>query len=136
MITGVNHITLSVSDLTRSFNFYVDILGMRPIAKWNHGAYLSAGDLWLCLTLDSRTRSSPLSEYSHIAFNVEPDSFQTLVARLQKESIRCWQQNTSEGDSFYFLDLDGHKLEIHVGTLASRIAAIKKQPYTGLMLYV
>ncbi len=34
MILGLNHITLSVSDLEKSFNFYTKILGCQPIARW------------------------------------------------------------------------------------------------------
>jgi catechol 2,3-dioxygenase-like lactoylglutathione lyase family enzyme len=47
MITGLNHITLSVRDLDRSFQFYVKTLGAKPLARWRRGAYLLAGDLWL-----------------------------------------------------------------------------------------
>lgn len=46
MIARVNHVTLSVLHIDRSFVFYNEILGMRPVAKWPIGAYLQAGDLW------------------------------------------------------------------------------------------
>lgn len=49
MLTGLNHIILAVSDLTNSLNFYTETLGFTPKAKWDHGAYLALGDLWLCL---------------------------------------------------------------------------------------
>jgi catechol 2,3-dioxygenase-like lactoylglutathione lyase family enzyme len=75
MITGINHLTLSVRDVDRSFRFYVDTLGLKPLARWCRGAYLLAGDLWLCLNLDERTRSSALPEYSHIAFGVPASRF-------------------------------------------------------------
>ena len=64
VITGVNHITPAVRDLDRSYRFYVETLGSRPLARWSKGAYLLLGDLWLCLTLHERTRCSPLPEYS------------------------------------------------------------------------
>jgi catechol 2,3-dioxygenase-like lactoylglutathione lyase family enzyme len=51
-----------VRDVDRSYRFYVETLGSRPLARWSKGAYLLVGDLWLCLTLDERTRSSPLPE--------------------------------------------------------------------------
>jgi len=83
LITGVNHITLAVRDLDRSYRFYVETLGSRPLARWNKGAYLLVGDLWLCLTLDERTRSSPLPEYSYIAFNVPAARFEDAAASIR-----------------------------------------------------
>ena len=52
MISGLNHITLAVRDIDRSFRFYVETLGARPLARWSRGVYLLVGELWLCLTLD------------------------------------------------------------------------------------
>ncbi|KAB8321112.1 hypothetical protein SD81_006350 [Tolypothrix campylonemoides VB511288] len=49
MITGINHINLSVKDLEESFKFYQEVLGFQPIAKWKKGAYFLAGDLWFCI---------------------------------------------------------------------------------------
>lgn len=43
-----------------------------------------------------------------------------------------WKDNKSEGQSFYFLDPDGHKLELHVGDLASRLAQCREKPYSGM----
>jgi hypothetical protein len=34
--------------------------------------------------------------------------------------------------SFYFLDPDGHKLEIHTRTLGDRLAWLKENPKPGL----
>ena len=46
MITGLSHLTLAVAvaDVERSFEFYATLLGCRPEARWNRGAYLRAGD--------------------------------------------------------------------------------------------
>ncbi len=53
MVGSLNHVTLSVRDLDRSFAFYRDTLGFRPLARWAQGAYLLAGEAtWICLTLD------------------------------------------------------------------------------------
>nr|EKU2858816.1 hypothetical protein [Enterobacter roggenkampii] len=54
------------------------------------------------------------------------------VSDLQK-SVTVWKQNKSEGASFYFLDPDGHKLELHVGSLAARLAACREKPYAGMV---
>ena len=34
MIRGINHITLSVQDIEKSFTFYTHVLGLQPIAKF------------------------------------------------------------------------------------------------------
>ena len=49
MINGINHITLAVKDVEKSFEFYKDILSLKPVAKWENGAYLTAGDTWIAL---------------------------------------------------------------------------------------
>lgn len=51
MLTGLNHLTLAVSNLASSLNFYTQTLGFIPKAAWDHGAYLSLGELWLCLSV-------------------------------------------------------------------------------------
>jgi catechol 2,3-dioxygenase-like lactoylglutathione lyase family enzyme len=135
MISSLNHITLSVSDLETSFSFYVDTLGFRPRARWARGAYLSIDGLWLCLSLDRHCRQGPLPEYTHIAFTVDAAQFASRAAALEARRVTQWQQNSSEGDSLYFLDPDGHKLEIHAGSLESRLASLRAKPYDGLTLF-
>jgi catechol-2,3-dioxygenase len=54
MLTGINHLTIAVTDLQSSIAFYKDVLGMRLKASWDGGAYLSVGDFWVCLSLDRK----------------------------------------------------------------------------------
>ncbi len=136
MITGINHLTLSVHDLDISFQFYRNVLNAKPIAKWDRGAYLTLGDVWLCLTVDKYTRLQTLAEYTHIAFNVAQVDFSTVAEQVKQAGVDIWQENTSEGDSLYFLDPNGHKLELHATSLADRIATTKATPYAGMVFYV
>lgn len=57
MLNALNHLTLAVSNLPASIAFWRDLLGLRLHAEWHTGAYLTCGDLWLCLSYDE-TRTS------------------------------------------------------------------------------
>ncbi|EPJ7088582.1 fosfomycin resistance glutathione transferase [Citrobacter amalonaticus] len=132
MLNGLNHITLAVSDVARSVDFYVNTLGFTLKAKWAYGAYLSLGSLWLCLSADVVTRRD---DYTHYAFSVQDDDFDAFVEKLKLLGVTEWKINKSEGKSFYFLDPDGHKLEIHDGDLTSRLHACMKHPYEGMVFF-
>ena len=132
MLNGLNHITLAVSDVSRSFAFYVNTLGFTPKAKWAHGAYLSLGNLWLCLSADTVASKD---DYTHYAFSIQDDDFDVFVDNLRALGVTEWKINKSEGRSFYFLDPDGHKLEIHDGDLTSRLNACMKSPYEGMAFF-
>lgn len=126
-VSGLNHVTLAVADLGRATAFYRDILGFRLRTKSNANAYLDVGNLWLCLSLDAAARIGPHPDYTHIALSVQEEDFAPLSARIQKVAI-IWKENKSEGASLYFLDPDGHKLELHAGSLASRLEYYRLNP--------
>ena len=74
----------------------------------------------------------PAADYTHYAFGIAAADFARFAAQLRAHGVREWKQNRSEGDSFYFLDPDGHRLEAHVGDLRSRLAACRQAPYAGM----
>ncbi len=127
MITSLNHITLSVRNLSESFAFYREVLGFRPLMKTKKSAYFLAGDLWFCIEEDPAVREKELPEYTHLAFSVEQKNLSLIREKLEKADVRFFKENKSEGDSLYFLDPNGHKLEIHVGDWKSRIEYYKKK---------
>lgn len=132
MITGINHITLAVENIERSFAFYKDVLGFTPLCKWEGSAYFLVGDpdqpncLWFCLDRDAHRQSTECS--THYAFSVSPQNFKAMSERILQSGVTLFKENTSPGDSLYFLDPDGHKLEIHAGDWRSRIEAKKVNP--------
>ncbi|MBM3856803.1 MAG: glutathione transferase [Verrucomicrobia bacterium] len=128
MIHGLNHITLAVTDIERSFSFYQDLLGFKPLVKWARGAYFLIGknDLWFCLNVDEKRK--PHHCYTHYAFTVSKKEFDSMKKKLLDDGVISFQENSSPGDSFYFLDPDRHKLEIHVGSAQDRLAAKKNDP--------
>jgi len=129
MIVGLNHITLSVRDLHQSFEFYKEILRFKPLMRSSRIAYFLAGDLWFCLDQDPKVRAGALPEYTHIAFSAEQSLFKDASARIQSNGVQIWKENESEGDSIYFLDPNGHKLELHVGDWRTRIEDAKENPW-------
>lgn len=130
MLNGLNHITIAVSDLDRSLAFYTDLLGMTAHVRWDTGAYLSLGSIWFCLSCDN---VAPNMDYSHIALDIAEPDFTDFAAKLRQADVAEWKQNISEGQSVYFLDPDGHKLEAHCGNLQTRLEVLKHKPYAGLV---
>jgi catechol 2,3-dioxygenase-like lactoylglutathione lyase family enzyme len=134
-VTGINHITIAVQDLERSFAFYRDVMGFKPLMKHSKGAYFLAGESWFCIDLDSQTRTVPLPEYTHFAFGVSRDGFTSITQKIRSSGARLWQDNKSEGDSLYFLDPDNHKLEVHVGNWLSRLRSAKEKPWNDSLVF-
>ena len=134
MIRGLNHITLAVTDVERSLAFYRDLLGLRVRAVWPEGAYLEAGTLWLCLSRDeAAARGAERRDYTHIAFDVSEADFPELARRVAADTPQ-WKSNRSEGASLYILDPDGHRLELHVGSLESRLADYRARRPPGMTI--
>nr|WP_294914589.1 VOC family protein [uncultured Neokomagataea sp.] len=127
---GVNA-DASLANVDRALAFYRDLLGLNVRAVWSNGAYLEVGSLWLCLSHDSSVRTSPHLDYTHLAFSVSETDYCALSKRLVAECV-VWKENKSEGASTYFLDPDGHKLEIHIGSLETRLAYYRQHPPKGL----
>jgi catechol 2,3-dioxygenase-like lactoylglutathione lyase family enzyme len=135
-VRGINHVTLSVRDIDRALSFYVDVLGCRLRARWVRGAYLEAGNLWLCLELDVRARGGKSrNDDSHVALAVDAGEFEALAESVRGSGATIWKENRSEGASLYFEDPDGHRLELHLGDLQSRLQACRDQPYEGMEFF-
>jgi len=128
MIRGVSHITFAVRDLQRSIDFYGEVLGFRLVMRSDISVYFSAGDLWFCVVEDPATPQDVRAEYTHIAFDVAAEDHEALRARIVASGARIFQENRTEGESLYFVDPDGYKLEIHSGDLHSRLAAMRESP--------
>ena len=134
MIKGINHINISVADIERSFLFYKDVLGFKPLCKSEGSAYFLAGHpddpgcLWFSLDLDRNGLRRPSPCNTHFAFSVNDQDFDVLSSCITQSGAKVFKDNTSLGKSLYFLDPDDHKLEIHVGNWQARIRAKKEKP--------
>lgn len=135
MIEGINHITLAVKDLDESFIFYKELLEFKPLAKWAKGAYFLAGDMWFCIIEDKNLKTESKEGYSHIALSINEENFIILSNKIKSQNIRIWQENTSEGNSLYFLDPNGHKLELHTTRWQDRLKATNLAPYENMEFF-
>lgn len=135
MINAMNHITLAVKDIEKSFTFYRDVIGLKPLVKWDKGAYFIVGKedtevpnsgFWFCLNVDENRIPNPC--YTHYAFTVSENDFGAMTQRIISSGCKIFTDNSSPGNSLYFIDPDNHKLEIHVGNAHARITAKKHNP--------
>lgn len=122
MVQGIHHITFTVSDVDRAFDFYTRILGCQPVQRNPRSAYVMAGPTWIALDNSQGLSPAPATDYTHLAFTVDAGEYARLVVALARYPVRCWKENSSEGESFYFLDPDGHQLELATSDLGARIA--------------
>lgn len=135
MIKGINQVTLAVLDLDQAFAFYSEVLQLTPLAeRKNKSAYFLAGENWITLVLDknlSRDRTS----YSHLAFSVSQSDFPAASERIKRSGAEIWQVNSSPGDSLYFTDPTGNRLEIHASDWNGRMAWLKANPSSEVEIF-
>lgn len=131
MITGLGHITFSVSNMARSIEFYQTVLGVSPIVMSPKTAYFEVAGMWIALNLEKEiARKEIYQSYSHIAFSVASEELPQLTSLL--ESIQAniitgrSRSVEGEGESIYFRDPDGHLLEFHTGNLQQRLAHYRR----------
>ena len=123
LITKVNHIAITVSDVGRSLNFYVDVLGLQQIRRPTfdrHGAWLTMGNVELHL-IKGIPVIPPFDnlQVSHIA--LETPNLDRVVEKLHQLNIdirqslnvtNAYRSNTSRITQYFFKDPDGYYLEL------------------------
>ena len=91
---------------------------------------------WFCLDRDERREK--VCDSTHYAFSVPEKDFEALSEKIKMSGAKIYKNNSSPGKSLYFLDPDGHQLEIHCGDWKTRLAAKKKDPgkWTDVMWFI
>ena len=82
--TGLNHVSISASDLNESVRFYEELFGLERIATPNFGfpvQWLRCGELQLHIF----ERPDQPPQYHHVALTV--DDFEAVYARAQELGI-------------------------------------------------
>ena len=130
MIRGINHITYSVSDLARSIAFYRDTMGGKLLVEGDRMAYFDLGGIWLALNEEKDIPRHDIQySYTHTAFTIPDSEFKAWYETLVENGVNILEgrkRDERDRQSIYFTDPDGHKLELHTGTLQDRIDYYKQ----------
>ncbi len=62
--------------------------------------------------------------YTHTAFTIDESEYNSWYRWLKKNNVNILEGRTRDvrdKKSIYFIDPDGHKLELHTGTLENRM---------------
>ncbi|WP_312684700.1 FosB/FosD family fosfomycin resistance bacillithiol transferase [Mammaliicoccus sciuri] len=125
MIKSINHICYSVSNLDNSIRFYKDILCGELLVSGKTTAYLDIGGLWVALNEEKDIPRNEIQySYTHTAFAIEESEYNSWYQWLKKNNVNILEgrtRNLRDKQSIYFTDPDGHKLDLHTGTLENRM---------------
>jgi catechol 2,3-dioxygenase-like lactoylglutathione lyase family enzyme len=117
MMVQLNHTIVASRDKKTSAEFLSRILGLGPPVPFAHFMTVML-DNGVSLDFDEAEEVVP----QHYAFLVSDDAFDPIVERIKQEHIPFWADpghrrpneiNTrDQGRGFYFLDPNGHNMEI------------------------
>ncbi|HDJ1243862.1 TPA: FosB1/FosB3 family fosfomycin resistance bacillithiol transferase, partial [Staphylococcus aureus] len=114
----------------KSIEFYRDILGADILVESETSAYFNLGDIWLALNEEKNIPRSEIKySYTHIAFTISDNDFEDWYIWLKENEVNILEgrdRDIRDKKSIYFTDLDGHKLELHTGSLEDRLNYYKE----------
>ncbi|WP_407703058.1 FosM family fosfomycin resistance protein [Virgibacillus tibetensis] len=130
-IKNINHLLFSVSNLETSIQFYQNVFDAKLLVKGKTTAYFDLDGLWLALNLE---RDIPRKEihqsYTHLAFSIDEKDFDQIYEKLKRLNVTILKgrpRDEQDKKSIYFTDPDGHKFELHTGSLQDRMNYYKKE---------
>ena len=119
-IEGIDHVALTVRDISRSIAWYRDVLGLERKHEEVWGdcpAMMCAGSTALALfPASGRAEDSPDARATvamrHLAFRVDGANFTRAREELRARGIEFSFEDHSISRSIYFRDPDGYELEL------------------------
>ena len=119
-IEGIDHVALSVRDVERAAQWYIDVLGFKRLHEGVWGGvpiFIGKGTTALALfpaKPQARSTSSDRGEIRmlHLAMRANRKNFLAAQEELKRRGIDFDFQDHEISHSIYFRDPDGHALEI------------------------
>ena len=117
-VEGIDHVALSVRDVKRSAQWYIDLLGFerRHRGMWDGvPIFIGKGTTSIALFPErSRSTSSGPADIRmlHLALRANRKNFLVAQDELKRHGIQFEFEDHEISHSIYFQDPDGHKLEI------------------------
>src|SRR5690242_10538360 len=115
-LEGIDHVAISVSDVEKAAQWYIDVLGFerRHQGMWN-GVPTFIGKGTTALALFPAKSDKPVSggiRMLHLAFGANRKNFLAAQDELKQRGIKFEFEDHEISHSIYFHDPDGHILEI------------------------
>ena len=112
--TGIDHLVLHVSDVSRARKFYTDVLGMTVYRENDRQVFLHAGQQGVAL-FRKQGDAAPATggDLNHLALNVASGTYESLKAELEKHGVAV-SGRPGDDRCIYFDDPDGHRLQLMV----------------------
>ncbi|PYL72567.1 MAG: VOC family protein [Verrucomicrobia bacterium] len=119
-LEGIDHVALTVRDVERSANWYIEVLGFEQLHEgmWDGiPTFIGKGNSAIALfpARDGDSKSSACTgkiRMLHLAFRANHDGFLAAQEELKRRGIKFEFQDHEISHSIYFHDPDGHELEI------------------------
>jgi len=117
--SGILHFTISVSDLEKATEFYVEVVGCTYWRRNSQTAFMVVGDDFFVLSNIGyhRRPNDPGHTLIHNAFIVNGETFDRAMAQLEAKGIEILRYEDEGHVAFvgrhaYFQDPDGNAVEI------------------------
>ena len=123
-LEGIDHVALSVCDVEKAAQWYVDVLGFKRLydGMWEGvPVFIGKGTTALALfPVRSKSAASGPADVRmlHLAMRADRKNFLAAQEELKQRGIKFEFQDHEISHSIYFHDPDGHILEITTYDLA------------------
>jgi len=113
-VTGINHVVLHVTDVERSRQFYMEVLGFEDrnisVGSSMKASFLRCGIQGLDLFEISGGDAHGGKEMNHMALCVAADDLDEIIAALSNAGVECSEKTPR--NTVFISDPDGHRIEM------------------------